>query len=300
MNIERPTNILVRRRAAIGDVIMSTAVVCELSQRYRDTANIDVVTECIEVYRNNTRIRNVYHANAAPDPSEYDVYINLDDAYEYNPTNHYVDSYLHRAFGNHNITNKFVELFPNDQDRAEVNKDINEIGDKFIVIHMRQWHWAAKNVSMDTWFAVFERLFTARTDFKIVCVGGPTDAYIEDHPLFYDVRERYNSQQLKYLCDNAKCFVGIDSGPFQCAAASRTHIVALLTHLHPERILPYRQGKLGYNCTAIQTLEDCRGCNDIQTRPVRQLVCQKQTFPCSSNWDVDFIADSILKTLGKI
>lgn len=296
MKLERPLQILVRRRAAIGDVIMSTGVVRELKQRYGDNAEIHVATEFMEVYRNNPYIASMYHTDHMPNISEFDIYINLDDAYELNPTQHYVDNYFYRAFGatDHNRT---VELFADAEDLAVVERDLEEIGDKFITVHMRQWHWAAKNISLDTWFAVYEKLFEQNTDFKIVCVGGPTDFAVDNHPLFVNRVGKYNSQQMARLMDHARCFVGIDSGPFQCAAASKTHIVALLTHLRPECILPYRNNELGYNCTAIQTLEDCRGCNDVQQRPVRQLQCSKGDFRCVNNFDAELIADAILKQL---
>ena len=298
MNIEQPINILVQRRAAIGDVIMSTGVVRELKKKYGDTANIDVATDCFEIYRNNPHIRNIIPVSDMNDVKKYDLYINLDDAYETNPKNHYVDSYFYRAFGPNNQLDKTVELFPSDDDMQLVDRDLTDIGKKFIVVHMRNWHWGAKNISLDVWLDVFGQLFEQQVDFKIVCVGGNTDHYV-DHPLFVDARAKYNSQQLKYLCDHAKAFVGIDSGPFQCAAASKTHIVALLTHLHPDYIMPYRNGKLGYNSTAVPTEEDCRGCNDRQQRPIRQLVCQKQTYPCTANFDTATISNAILNTLGK-
>jgi ADP-heptose:LPS heptosyltransferase len=297
MKLEQPINILVRRRAAIGDTIMSTAVVRELTKRYNN-CNIDVATEFVEVYRNNPHIRNIYLPHMMPDVAAYDLYINLDDAYELNPTQHYVDSMFYRAFGdNFRNLDQRVELWPSDDDRREVVQDMEDLGQQFVVVHMRQWHWASKNISLDTWFEVFGLLFEQRTDFTIVCVGGDTDFAVQDHPLIFDARGRYNSQQMKYLCDHAQAFVGIDSGPFQCAAASNTHIIALLTHLRPECILPYRKHEMGYNCTAIQTSEDCAGCNDDQVRPVRQLVCKKQTFPCASNWDTQRIATAILGQL---
>jgi ADP-heptose:LPS heptosyltransferase len=304
MNLEKPLNILVRRRAAIGDVIMSTGVVRELKKLYGDNANIDVITENIGVYRNNPHVRTVMHTSSVIDPAAYHAVYNLDDSYEYNPAEHFVDNYFYQVFGTTEV-NRSTELFPSDEDKAIVEQDIvNEIGDKFIVVHMRNWHWTAKNISMDVWFEVYAKLFESRSDFKVVTVGGPTDFFIEDHPLFVDKRTKYNDQQLKYLCDHAYCFVGIDSGPYWAASASDTHIVALLTHLRPACILPYRNsmntefGILGHNCTAIQTLEDCAGCNDIQQRPVRQLVCGKGNTPCSSNFDSDAIAKAILEQLG--
>ena len=294
LKIDATINILVQRRAAIGDVIMSTGVVRELKRRYGDNANIDVATDCLEVYRNNPHVRGIIPVQAA-DPSKYDVYINLDDAYEKNPDAHYVESYFYRAFADP-TKNMAVELFPSAEDCSMVDADLTEIGDRFIVVHMRNWHWPAKNIEFGVWMDVFAHLFAERTDFKVVCVGGSTDHALE-HPLFFDARDRYNSQQIKYLCDHARCFVGIDSGPFQCAAASSTHIIGLLTHLDPDCIMPHRKYELGYNSTAIPTEEDCRGCNRDQQRPVRQLICKKGNTPCNANFDIDVIANAILKQL---
>ena len=296
MKIEKPIQILVRRHAAIGDVIMSTGVVRELKRKYGNDCQIDVATDFIEIYRNNPHVRNIIPAVTMPNPAAYDLYINLDDAYEVNPINHYVDSYFYRAFGDTDYP-KQPELFPDQTDRDQVNQDLEILDRQFIVVHMRNWHWASKNVSFDTWMEVFEKMYTETTDVAVVCVGGTTDFALDQAPLFYDRRGKYNSQQISYLIGEAQCFVGIDSGPFQCAASTNTPIIALLTHLQPERIVPYRHGVLGWNTTAIQTLEDCRGCNDDQVRPVRQLVCKKQTYPCSKNWDTDAISKAILETL---
>ena len=296
MNLEKSLNILVQRRASIGDVIMTTGAVRELKKKYGSNANIDIATDFLEVYRNNPHIRNVFPVDQIPPVNNrYDLYYNLDDAYENNPTVHYVENYFYRMFGTTNM-DMSVELFPDTQDKQLVDRDIMDFGLNYIVVHMRNWHWTAKNISMDIWLEVFGKLFEERTDFNIVCVGGETDNFVE-HPLFFDVRAKYNSQQLKYLCDKAKCFVGIDSGPFHCAAASSTHIIGLLTHVRPEVIMPYRKWQSEYNAVSIQTLEDCKGCNDDQMRPVRQLVCKKGNTPCNNNFDTDAIASAILEVL---
>lgn len=290
MNIEQPIKILVRRRAALGDVIMSTGVVRELKGRYK--CLIDIATEFPNVYDNNPNIRAIYHTNAMPDPAAYDLYINLDDAYELNPLNHYLDSYFYRAFGTSTVDNKTPELFPTQSDVDVVNDFLqdNQI-DNYIVVHIRQWYWPLKNMSWDTWYAVFERLFTARTDFKIVCVGTAQDGFVE-HPLFVDARDRLNVQQQRLLMDQARCFVGIDSGPYHIAVASQTHIISLHTHLLPERIAP--QHKL---YTAIKSDVDCVGCNDHQARPVSQVVCKHGDFRCKDKFNADRIANNILEIL---
>ena len=297
MKLERPHNILVLRRAAIGDVIMITGVIRELKKRYGSNANIDIATEQIGVFRNNPHVRNVIHINSGISIDQYDIYFNLDDCYENNPLEHYVDNYFYQVLGTTDM-DKSTELFPSDEDKTTIlNLQYTNQLDKYIVVHMRNWHWSAKNISMDVWFDVYAKLFEQRTDFKVVCVGGPTDFHITDHPLFVDARTQYNDQQLKHLCDGAACFIGIDSGPYWAASASSTHMVTLLTHLHPERILPHRNLELGYNCTVIQTQEDCRGCADIQHRPVQELVCGKGNTPCNGNFDTQRSADAILAQL---
>ena len=290
MIIEKPIEILVRRRAALGDVIMSTGVVRELKLRYNCV--IDVATEFPNVHSNNPNVRAIYHTSAMPDPAAYDLYINLDDAYEHNPLNHYIDSYFYRAFGTSEVANKSVELYPNqvDQDTVDAFVKDNEL-DNYIVIHIRQWYWPLKNMAWDTWYVVFEQLFTARTDFKIVCVGSAQDGYL-DHPLFVDARDRLNIQQQRLLMDHARCFVGIDSGPYHIAAASQTHIVSLHTHLLPERIVPKNK-----SATPILASVDCVGCNDNQQRPVSQVVCKYGDFRCSKSFDADSITQAILTQL---
>ena len=288
MNIEQPLQILLRRRAALGDVIMSTGVVRELKHRYQ--CNIDVATEFPNVYDNNPNVRAIYHTSAMPDPTAYDMYINLDDSYELNPVNHYLDSYFYRAFGTSAVADKRPELFVTDTDVNIVNEFFeNNAIDDYIVVHIRQWYWPLKNMSWDTWYAVFERIFSARTDIKIVCVGTVQDGYVE-HPLFVDARDRLSVQQQKLLMDHARCFVGTDSGPYHIASASKTNIISLHTHLLPDRILPRDQ-------IAIPILSnvDCVGCNDNQARPVRQVICKHGDFRCKDSFDAAKIANNILE-----
>lgn len=285
-----PINILVQRRASIGDVIMTTGVVRELKKQFKDNANIIVATDVLEVYKNNPHIAGVVPV-ASVDRKQFDVVYDLDNAYELNPYTNYIEDYFYRVFGPNSTLDHSVELFPTPEDYNAVRID----GD-YIVVHLRNWHWQAKNIDMSIWFEVFAKVFEVNDAIKIICVGGKTDNFI-DHPNFIDARDKYTSQQLKALCDGAKCFVGIDSGPFQCAAASKTHIIGLLTHLLPERIMPERKYEYMYNATAIQTQEDCAGCNDTQPRPIHQIICKKTDFPCTRNFDADIIAQSILKSL---
>ena len=274
---------------------MSTVVVRELYKRYDGHCAITVETEFPLVYKNNPYIvdlRNWGECN----PADYEIVINLDDAYELNPDNHFIDSMLYRAFGNDIANlNRAPDLHADDSDRNTVDADVKELG-PFFAVHMRNWHWALKNIDVDTWCDIFAKVFEKRTDTKILCIGGPTDIHL-DHPLIIDARAKYTPQQLAYLLNSAKCFVGIDSGPFQIAGASSTHVIGLLTHNPPENIMPIRRLDPGWHTTAIQADIDCVGCNVNQARPVRGIDCIHGDFRCNKMWNTQRIADAILEQL---
>ena len=296
MKIETPVNILVKRRAALGDVVMSTGVVRELYKQHDGQCHITVETEYPLVYKNNPYIRDLRNWGEV-NTNDYDVVYNLDDAYELNPENHFISSMFARVFGPHvGNLNQAPDLHADAQDRHTVDQDIKELDAPFFAIHMRNWAWPLKNIDIDTWGEIIGAVFEKRTDHKVVTVGGPTDLSF-DHPLFFNANARYTPQQLAYFLNSAKCFVGIDSGPFQIAGASSTHVIGLLTHNPPEYIMPLRKLDTMWHATAIQANIDCVGCNVNQVRPVRGINCIHGDFRCNKTWDTQRIADAILGQL---
>ena len=296
MKIETPTRILVKRRAALGDVVMSTGVVRELYKRHSGTCAITVETEHPLVYKNNPYIADLRNWGEVNN-NDFDVVYNLDDAYELNPENHFITSMFSRVFGTQCATiNQTPDLHADENDKALVDADIKEIDSPFFAIHMRNWAWPLKNIDVDIWADIVGKVFSQRTDHKVITVGGPTD-YTFDHPLFVNKNAQYTPQQLAYFLNSAKCFVGIDSGPFQIAGASDVHVIGLLTHNPPQYIMPLRKLDTMWNATAIQANVACAGCNVNQQRPVRQIVCQHGDYRCNKTWDTDKIAQAILGQL---
>ena len=295
MKLETPIGILVRRKGALGDVIISTGVVRELKNIYGENCVIDVLTEYPQVYNNNPHVRNVIRDVGETDVSLYDVVYNLDDTYEYNPDVHFADNYFYRVFGTTD-RDKSMELFINDAQAANVDTLIAEIGGPFVVIHMRRWHWELKNIAVEIWIDIINQLLAHDATTKIVCTGGPTDYYPEGNPRVIDARG-LDAGATCYLMDHAKCFVGIDSAPFHIAGASETHIVALLSHMYPDRVLPFRNGVLGHNCTVIQAEVACVGCHARQQRPVRQIVCERDDYACNKRWNTTAVASAVIKQL---
>jgi ADP-heptose:LPS heptosyltransferase len=300
MKLETPISILVRRRAALGDVVVATGLLRELKAKYGDNCVIDVATEYPSVFANNPHVRNVIKIDEVNDsaskPADYNVYYNLDDTYEHNPNSHFADNYYYRTFGTTDM-DRSMELFITDEEAVAVDEFVASIGAPFIAVHMRRWHWEMKNIDPAIWLSTFDAIFEANQDVKIVCVGGPTDFFPEGHPRVIDGRGIYNPGSLSYLLDHAKCFVGIDSGPFHIAGTSETHIVALLSHMYPEKVLPFRNGVMGHNCTVVQAKVDCLGCHSRQQRPIRRIVCERGDFACNKLWDVAEIANAIVKQL---
>jgi len=151
LKIDKPTRILVDRRKAVGDVVMITPVLRELRKRYGSDAFIQVVTEETIVLKNNPHVNAVVAPTEMKHNDPWDLYVNLNDAYEYNITSHYVDTYLHRAFGTTEGIDKSVEVFASEEEIENVKEAIADIDAPYVVFHMRQWAWENKNVSPDTW-----------------------------------------------------------------------------------------------------------------------------------------------------
>lgn len=295
MNLETPIKILVRRRAALGDVVVSTGIFRELNKLYGDNAIIDVATEYPTVFANNLYIRNVLHTDSMPDVNKYDVYYNLDDTYELNPVGHFADNYFYRVFGTTDI-DKSMELYIDSESAERVDEFVSSINGDFIAIHMRNWHWQLKNIRVEVWLDIVNKLHEKYPDLKIVAVGGATDL-VMDLPYMIDARGFVAPADLCYLLDHARCFVGIDSGPFHIAGASETGIVALLSHMHPDKVLPFRESAMGHRCEVVQANVSCVGCHSRQPRPVRSINCERGDFACNYMWDTNAVVAAIEKFL---
>lgn len=295
MKLETPVKILVRRRAALGDVVICTGIFRELKRRYSEMAKIDVVTEWPQVFAHNPNINQIFNVNMMPDIADYDIYFNLDDAYELNPIDHTADNYFYRVFGTTDL-DKSMELFVDEKTSGVIDQVIKKIDADYICVHMRNWYWDLKNIKSEVWHGVFEQLHEKHPGLKILAVGGNSDLVL-DLPYMIDVRSLFQPGDLRYLMDHAKCFVGIDSAPFHIAGASKTGIVALLSHMHPNKVLPFRNGEMGWGCQVVQAQVDCLGCHSRQPRPVRQITCERGDFACNRLWDVDAIVSAVARFL---
>jgi ADP-heptose:LPS heptosyltransferase len=278
---------------------MITPVLRELRRRYPD-AWLQVVTEEPGVLNNNPHVSLAVKPDEMQKADPWDVYVNLNDAYEEQVTSHYVDSYLYRAFGHEGLSlDRSPEIFPTKDERANVDDVLEQIGKDYIVVHMRRWAWENKNIDLEIWSALFTRLHEKYPGLKIVAVGAQYDYHVPADPeKFVDLVGQLSIGEIQYLISQARVFVGPDSGPFHIAGTTNTPIVALISHLLPEQILPTRGGEFGKDVTVVTSDVGCLGCYSRQTPPVRELACENEVkFVCSKSFDNFKIFNALEKLL---
>jgi ADP-heptose:LPS heptosyltransferase len=281
--------ILVDRRMALGDVIMITPVLRELRKRYPD-AWLQVVTSKPEALANNPHVDLVVQPDQMQKSDPWDVYVNLNDAYENNVTCHYVDSMLNRTFGSSADTvDRSLEVYSSTEEQEAVADAIKEFSDgqDYIVVHMRRWAWENKNVDIEIWTAFLTRLEEKYPDLKVVSVGADYDYSLSPaNKQWVNLNQQLTVGEIRQLISNARAFVGTDSGPYHIACSTDTPIVLLSSHLAPEQILPWRDGDFGKNCKVVKSHVPCLGCYARQQTPVRNLTCENEVqWACAKKFD---------------
>lgn len=305
LQIDDPTRILVDRRKAVGDVIMITPVLRELRHRYGPDAFIQVVTEETNVLENNTDVSQVVTPQQMKATDAWDLYLNLNDAYEQNVKSHYVDAYLYRAFGTQiDDIDRTLILNTTEEEKQAVDEALVDIGGPYVVLHMRRWAWENKNVDPALWTMLMAWIEASYPDMRIISVGAQYDLRVPGQlgSRYIDLVEQLSLGEIKYLIENAKAFIGGDSGPYHIACTTDTPIVALLTHLDPEQILPWRDGEFGKDVHVVKSRVPCTGCYARQKPPVRALVCEQpkdQEWLCNKSFDFNEITVALTNAIGK-
>ena len=282
------TRILVDRRMALGDVIMITPVLRELRRRY-PRSWIQVVTDKPEALANNPWVSKVVSPTDMVKEDPWDVYINLNDAYETNVTSHYVDSMMARAFGNSgHASDRRLELVPTQDDIDAVDEAVNDIGGDYIVVHMRRWAWENKNIDLSIWALFITLLEDRYPDLRIVTVGADHDHHLPaTKSTWINLNNQLSLGEIQHLVSRSRMFVGTDSGPYHVACTTDTPILLLSSHLAPEQILPWRgDQEFGKDVEVVVSGVPCVGCYSRQTPPVRNLTCENPVqWACAKSFD---------------
>jgi len=192
-------NILIKREAAFGDVLIAAAVAPALKKKY-PKSKIIFCTKHHEVLVGNPFIDRIIEDIDSTERL-FQYYCNFDMAYEYRP--------------NKPILECFADLAGVDEEDCEFYLRVDKVEglpEKYIVIHAGQTLWAGRNWSGFKFGVIAGRLQDA--GYKVVCIGMKSDHKVVCD---LDLRQKTTIQEMAYVIQNADLFIGIDSLPMHIA-----------------------------------------------------------------------------------
>jgi len=270
-------SILIKRREARGDVLLATAVAAALKKKHPD-CTILFNTKCPEVVKGNPHIDRIVEDHYISERS-FQVYYNLDVAYEQRPHSHILDAYA-EAVG---VKREDCELFMNQQPFPK------SLPSDYVVIHAGKTSWVGRDWEQTKFESIAKRLKAA--GHNVVCVGTKSDNVV---PCTVDIRGETNLSQLATVIKNSKLFVGIDSCPMHIAQAVDVPGVCFFGSIDPDKRIVSKKMK---GITA-KNLE-CLGCHHRKPTPsVVTNVCETRTLDCLEMVTVDMMWKAIERELN--
>lgn len=269
-------NIVIRRQAAHGDVLVAAAVAPALKKKYPD-CKIIFSTICTDVLQNNPYIDRIANDQELSD-RQFSLYYNLDMAYEYRPQTNILKAYADVV----GVPVEDCQMFIDTQ-------VIDGLPEDYIVIHAGNTGWAGRDWSAMKFDIISTQL--QKLGHKVVCVGT-----LKDHRLNcdLDLRGKTNIAQLAYVIQNAKLLVGIDSFPMHIAQAFNTPSVCFFGSVRPDTRLICK------NVTPIVANNlSCLGCHHRQPTPcVVTSHCETQFSDCVNQVSVTHFMTRIHEVLN--
>lgn len=260
-----PTSILVRRSAALGDVLVAAAVVPALKKKYPNS-KVTFATGSPQILEGNPYVDRVTEIHSE---RQFQLFCNLDMAYEYRPNTNMLSAYAESVGVKVKDCRLHLECEPLDV----------ELPDNFIVIHAGKSAWAGRNWSTMRYDQISNRLRKAGQN--VVCVGT-----MADHKTFscdLDLRSATTMRQLAYVISRAKFFVGADSFPMLVAEIFNVPGVAFFGSIKPETRL------ITNSVTPIVSTDlPCLGCHHRKSLPsLVTSTCELGMQECMSGISVD-------------
>ena len=247
--------ILVNRTGALGDVILTTPIVKKIYMDHNGFCDISIKTHWIDVFKNNPYIQQCLTSDENISISEFDKFINLDLAYEKNPSMHVIDAYGMYAFGN-NTFNRQCEIYTSISDK-ELARHIHAThSDGYLTVHMRNTHQPNRNIPQYFWSELIEKIINT-TSYHIIQIGTSSDFAFGGNERLVDMRGKLSLHELREVIERSACYLGVDSAPIHIAGTTTTNIIGFYTTARYEYREPIRyKGAF----TALIPKIDCYGC----------------------------------------
>jgi len=252
--VQARQRIVVRRRGARGDVLVTTPVVHALRHKH-PRARIVVWTEATEVFADNPDVDLLVACSSGFQPTPDDILINLDEAYERNPRQHMLLSYAEAA--GVTLGDPRLRLHPTAWDYRVLANALGQRpgvanAQQLVALHMcatpdRAWpaeHWGR-----------LAQALLAEPDLGIVVVGAGNDLRLPDHPRVLDLHGRVDLRSSAIGVALADVLVGSDSFMLHVAGAVGTDAVGLYGIAEPVTRMP-----IGAHQEGLLAPVECAGC----------------------------------------
>jgi GT2 family glycosyltransferase/ADP-heptose:LPS heptosyltransferase len=254
----RVSNILVKRGAAHGDVLVASAVCPALKKRYPG-AKIYFQTQCESVLRGNPHIDHVIRH--LPERTHFQLTVDLDWAYEMRPHTNILTAYCQAA-----------GVVPAECDIYLRTGPVRGLPPQYVALHVGKTNWVGRNWRAEEFAEIAARL--QKRGVAVVCVGSKSDYAVECD---LDLRGHTSVNQLAYVMKNAVAFVGIDSLPLHVAQAMNTPSVCFFGSVRPAT-RTYRD-----NVSAFTAPLPCIGCHQYRLPPVTATTaCKRGDVACEA------------------
>lgn len=282
--------ILVNRLGALGDVILTTPIIRKLFKDRQGFCEISVRTLAPEVFANNPYVAQIYSGSEGILLESFDCFLNLDLAYERNPSRHILDAYGFYAFGNMAFDRQ-CELFSTDGDRMLAEAVAGKFPNGYLVIHMRQTIQKSRNLPEAFWRSLVLGLLQ-HTNLGIVQVGSATELGFGGDDRMLDLRGQLSIHQLREVIHRSNCFVGVDSAPFHVAATTATDMTVFFTTAKAEYRKPFREK--GLFKPLVPAIE-CYGCQERLPLGSTLVSCFRGDEDCVNRFDSNAALAAILE-----
>lgn len=205
--------IIVKRKYAIGDVLLTTPVIRALHNKYR-LCPIFVETDYPALFEGNPCVKSA----AASIPVTPDAMVIDFNGYpEGTPGRHIIDSYAECAGVHVGEKDRVLEFYFKGTDAGR------GLAGNWCTMHIGPTTWPGKNWPNDRWNSVAQYL--RKRGWKVMLIGNPP----KDASILCDLDMRGQSgyKELAALMAQTRFFIGVDSFPMHMAQAVKIPVVAL-------------------------------------------------------------------------
>jgi ADP-heptose:LPS heptosyltransferase len=255
---------IIKRRGALGDVLMTTPVARALKER---GFPVGIDTGCEQAYAGN-QDASIGAAGAG------DQVVDLDLAYERRPDLHAVEAYFLEAGLDGDRTIRFAP-----------REDSGYRG-PYVAIHAAR-SWASRTLPEAFWRDLAALVLRSGRD--VVWLGQGRDYAIPANENFWG----QSLARVAGVIGKASAFVCSDSALLHLAGATETPIVGLFTSVSAARRMPWRHGSMSWRAVGIDAGVECAGCIETTPAPATCLTCRRGDNQCVNSFDASEVMRAV-------